>query len=113
MTAETNAQSTSHHSSGKSSPPSEKAYENFNPSAVREGSNRSPWSPSNTARDDAENVTWSKALMTVKIDDFKYVHKKPCVRDALLVGIGVGFGAGGIRASLGGRSILEVYPINL
>jgi hypothetical protein len=109
MTAEAKAQATTHHSSSKTSPPSEKAYENFNPAAVRESSNGLPWSPSNTSRGDTENITWSKALMTVKIDDFKHVHKKPCVRDALLVGIGVGFGAGGIRASLGGWSIFEVY----
>ena len=31
------------------------------------------------------------------------VHKAPCARDALLVGIGVGFGTGGLSAVLGGK----------
>ena len=42
-------------------------------------------------------------LRTIKLSEFKEVHKKPCVRDSLLTGIGGGFGIGGIRAIWGGR----------
>ena len=42
-------------------------------------------------------------LKTIKLNEFKEVHKKPCVRDSLLTGIGGGFGIGGIRAIWGGR----------
>lgn len=34
------------------------------------------------------------------------VHKVPCARDALLVGIGMGFGAGGLSAVLVGKYLL-------
>ena len=33
------------------------------------------------------------------------VHKAPCARDALLVGIGLGFGVGGVSAVLGGECL--------
>ena len=42
-------------------------------------------------------------LKTIKLSEFKEVHKQPCVRDSLLTGIGGGFGIGGIRAIWGGR----------
>ena len=42
-------------------------------------------------------------LKTIKLSELKEVHKKPCVRDSLLTGIGGGFGIGGIRAIWGGR----------
>lgn len=31
------------------------------------------------------------------------IHKRPCVRDAFMTGIGTGFAAGGIRAIFGGE----------
>jgi hypothetical protein len=46
----------------------------------------------------------SDAIKTVHIQDFKQVHMYPCVRESLLMGIGGGFGVGGIRALLGGMS---------
>lgn len=45
------------------------------------------------------------ALKSIKSNEFKEVHKKPCVRDALLTGIGGGFGIGGVRAIWGGTQI--------
>lgn len=41
-------------------------------------------------------------LKTIKLSEIKEVHKKPCVRESLLTGIGGGFGIGGIRAIWGG-----------
>lgn len=43
-----------------------------------------------------------EAAKTIKLGDFKELHKKPCTRDSFLVGIGAGFGVGGIRAVIGG-----------
>ena len=36
------------------------------------------------------------------ISDLTSFHKKPCARDSLLLGIGAGFGLGGVRGVLGG-----------
>ena len=49
-----------------------------------------------------------EALSTIKLKDFKDVYKKPCARDALLTGIGAGFGVGGVRAIMGGQFLS--YP---
>ncbi|KAI9861477.1 MAG: hypothetical protein M1824_002369 [Vezdaea acicularis] len=38
---------------------------------------------------------------SIKIEEFKEVHQKPCVRESLLTGMGSGFAVGGIRAVLG------------
>jgi hypothetical protein len=42
------------------------------------------------------------AVKTIRLEDFKKVHMYPCVRESLLMGIGSGFGIGGIRALWGG-----------
>ena len=109
MTADTRPSSSPHDSSEKASPVSEKAYENLNTSDAQESSSGSPWSASHRTQGDIvnSNPTWSQALKTVKLEDFKTIHQKPCVRDALLTGICVGFGAGGVRATLGGRLFLS------
>jgi hypothetical protein len=39
----------------------------------------------------------------VRLEDFKQVHMYPCVRESLLMGIGGGFGVGGVRALWGGE----------
>ena len=56
----------------------------------------------NTAGGKVKNASIFDAIKTIKLEDFKEVHKKPCVRDALLTGIGLGFGTGGFRAIMGG-----------
>lgn len=48
-----------------------------------------------------KEASYSDALRSIRISDFQEVHKKPCARDALLTGIGGGFGIGGVRAILG------------
>lgn len=49
----------------------------------------------------------------LKLSDFTELPKRPCVRDALMTGIGSGFAFGGIRAIFGGMSmripILSIY----
>ncbi|KIN01101.1 hypothetical protein OIDMADRAFT_89435, partial [Oidiodendron maius Zn] len=48
------------------------------------------------------NPTFFDALKTVRLQDFTQVHMYPCVRESLLMGIGAGFGVGGVRGVLGG-----------
>ena len=63
-----------------------------------------PGGSSNTAGGRAKDANVVDAIKTIKPRDFQEVHKKPCVRDAFLAGIGIGFGTGGVRAILGGTS---------
>ncbi|KAI6780219.1 cytochrome c oxidase assembly protein subunit 20 [Emericellopsis cladophorae] len=51
----------------------------------------------NDAENHAGPVTFTDAVETVKIGELSEVAKYPCVRNALLQGIGAGFGAGGLR----------------
>lgn len=56
----------------------------------------------NTAGGNIRETSILEAAKTIKLGDFKDLHKKPCVRDSFLVGIGAGFGVGGLRAVIGG-----------
>lgn len=58
----------------------------------------------NTAGGRMKEASYFDAMRSIQLSDFQEVHKKPCVRDALLTGIGGGFGIGGVRAILGGMS---------
>lgn len=56
-----------------------------------------------TAGGKAPEVSLSTAFEGgLKWNDFAELPKKPCVRDALMTGIGSGFALGGIRAIFGG-----------
>ena len=57
----------------------------------------------NTAGGQTKEIGLGDAFETVKLEEFTQIHKKPCVRDALMTGIGSGFGIGGVRALLGGK----------
>lgn len=56
----------------------------------------------NTAGGRPKQASYFDALRSIQLSDFQEVHNKPCVRDALLTGIGGGFGISGVRAILGG-----------
>lgn len=56
----------------------------------------------NTAGGNIREASILEAAKTIKLGDFKELHKKPCARDSFLVGIGAGFGVGGLRAVIGG-----------
>jgi cytochrome c oxidase assembly protein subunit 20 len=78
-----------------------KVYEVFhsppqNANALPEGSGL------NTAGGHERPPALADAVKTIKLEDFKKVHMYPCVRESLLMGIGGGFGIGGIRALWGG-----------
>lgn len=72
--------------------------------APPENANALPGGNLNTAGGKVREANIADALKAVKVDDFKEIHKKPCVRDAFLPGIGAGFAMGGIRAIMGGAS---------
>jgi cytochrome c oxidase assembly protein subunit 20 len=78
-----------------------KIYEVFNgppqnANALPDGSGQ------NTAGGKEKVPSLTEAIKTVRLEDFKQVHMYPCVRESLLMGIGSGFGIGGIRALWGG-----------
>ena len=58
----------------------------------------------NTAGGKYKEASFIDGLKSIRIEDLKELHTKPCVRESLLTGIGAGFGIGGVRAILGGIS---------
>lgn len=65
--------------------------------------NALPGGGQNTAGGKNKEASLLDAAKTIRLSDFKQFHKKPCVRDALMTGIGAGFGIGGVRSILGGK----------
>ena len=66
----------------------------------------SVWSKPVEAKDVTnERPSISEAVSTIKPEDFSNLANYPCTRNALLHGIGAGFGMGGVRFIVGGRSI--------
>ena len=58
-----------------------------------------------TAGGEMAEVSLTNAIGSIKAEEFQEIHKKPCVRTALMTGIGAGFGLGGARAILGGNVV--------
>ena len=79
--------------------------------APPENVNSLPGGSNNTAGGKVRDGNVVDVIKTIKPGDFKEVHKKPCVRDAFLAGIGLGFGMGGIRAIMGGTSTERSSPL--
>ena len=71
--------------------------------APPENANAMPGGTMNTAGGKMREASVVDAIKSIKVSDFKEVHKKPCVRESLMVGIGSGFGIGSLRAVLGGK----------
>lgn len=97
--------------------PNPKTYERFAPSPpsnyASDGSaavqaarpqnvNLLPGGTMNTAGGKGRETSILEAAKTIKLGDFRELHKKPCARESFLVGIGAGFGIGGLRAVMGG-----------
>lgn len=57
----------------------------------------------NTAGGKLPEPTPLDALKSIRPEDFRELHKKPCVRDAMLTGIGSGFAVGGTTAIFGSK----------
>ena len=54
-----------------------------------------------SSRQSAQDYSLIDAAKTIKLSDYKTLHTKPCVRDALMTGIATGAGIGGIGAVMG------------
>ncbi|KAI9823293.1 MAG: hypothetical protein M1832_002517 [Thelocarpon impressellum] len=77
-----------------------KTYETF-PMPPPPSANAFPGGTENTAGGRQEEVSLKSMAGSITLEDFRKVHKQPCVRDSLLLGIGGGFGVGGVRAVVG------------
>ena len=53
---------------------------------------------------DPKDVSYSEIIGTFPVSEMTTLHKRPCARESLLTGIGVGFGVGGLRGVLKGIS---------
>ncbi|MCJ1246587.1 hypothetical protein MMC30_003796 [Trapelia coarctata] len=71
------------------------------PSRAPENANALPGGSTNTAGGRIKEASLLDGLKSIKAQDFRELHQKPCVRDALLVGIGSGFLLGGGRMVFG------------
>lgn len=75
--------------------------EGATPPRPQEPANIMPGGTANTAGGTLVDFTIGDAVKSIKLEDFKTIHQKPCARDGLLMGIGSGFAAGGIAVVLG------------
>ena len=73
------------------------------PPTALSSANALPGGGQNTAGSKNQEASLLDAAKTIRLSEFKEVHQKPCVRDALMTGIGAGFGIGGVRSILGGK----------
>ncbi len=80
-----------------------KVYEIFPPAPPTppENANMMPGGTANTAGGRLPEPTTVDALKLIRLEEYKEFHKKPCVRDAMLTGIGGGFAVGGTTAIFG------------
>lgn len=51
------------------------------------------------------DVSYSEIVGNLSVSEMSSFYKKPCARDALMTGIGAGFGIGGVRGVFGGWSL--------
>ncbi|KAL8942460.1 MAG: hypothetical protein Q9216_001660 [Gyalolechia sp. 2 TL-2023] len=104
MAANTWESQSSRPSPNSSDPPAStgKTYDTFDYPATADNKNTLPGSKGQHTYGPPTSAGLTDALKSIKMDDFKEVHKKPCTREGFLTGIGAGFGIGGIRAILGG-----------
>lgn len=49
-----------------------------------------------------KDVSYSEIIGSVSLSEMSTIHKRPCARESLMTGIGVGFGIGGLRGVLKG-----------
>ncbi|MCJ1404915.1 hypothetical protein MMC11_008141 [Xylographa trunciseda] len=91
-----------------------KIYETFTPSTSSvssrsqptpisppENANAIPGGSTNTAGGRVKEASLWDGIKSIKVEDVKSLHKIPCVREALLTGMGTGFMVGGGRMILG------------
>ena len=115
MAADTRDPSATPSDNDTSRPYRGKIYETFTPSTSSsssasqspptlppENANAIPGGSTNTAGGRVKEASLWDGIKSIKVEDVKNLHKIPCVRDALLTGMGTGFMVGGGRVILGG-----------
>jgi cytochrome c oxidase assembly protein subunit 20 len=61
-----------------------------------------------------KDVSYSEVIGSVSLSEMSNIHKRPCARESLMTGIGVGFGVGGLRGVLKGtKTDLSIYVIGI
>jgi cytochrome c oxidase assembly protein subunit 20 len=63
----------------------------------------------NGTKKDANDVSVTEAMKSMSLKEVTSFYKAPCARDSLLLGIGAGFGIGGVRGVLGGK--LDIFTV--
>lgn len=64
-----------------------------------------PGATYNPTSEKPKDATLTESVKSISLKDFTTFYKAPCARDSLLVGMGAGFGIGGIRGILGGKQL--------
>ncbi|KAL8771733.1 MAG: hypothetical protein Q9209_002924 [Squamulea sp. 1 TL-2023] len=103
MAADTRNSKSSNQSSANAdiTVPNGKTYDTFNYPATLENKDSLPGANPNSFAGKRTEPGIVDALKTIKLEDFKEVHKKPCTREGFLTGIGAAFATGGVRVILG------------
>ena len=79
-------------------------YERFNDPETRQNANSLPAETANITGGNTNHPGFLDGLASIKLKDFRYIHRLPCARDSLMTGMGAGFVVGGLRATRGGLS---------
>ena len=83
-----------------STPQAAKLWDAFG--SPEERANALPGQSGPTAMPPPKDLTVSDAMKSLSLKDASTFYKMPCARDSLMLGIGAGFGVGGVRGVLGG-----------
>ncbi|KAI9797964.1 MAG: hypothetical protein M1833_005020 [Piccolia ochrophora] len=103
--------SSSQSPSATPTPTSPQSYELFIPSdSTPPSASPNAAGAANPAGVHSAELTFGEAAKSIKVEDFKTIHLRPCTRDSLLLGISSAFGVGGIRAVLGGEHLHNRNP---
>lgn len=63
---------------------------------------------------DPKDVSYSEIIGSVSLSEMSTIHKRPCARESLMTGIGVGFGVGGLRGVLKGMDLCsELWALRI
>lgn len=90
--------------------PTGRLYDTFDYPATTENRNSLPGANPDALIGKRPEPGIVDALKTIKLQDFKEVHKKPCTREGFLTGIGAAFATGGVKAILGGLYAWPRHP---
>ncbi|KAL8820498.1 MAG: hypothetical protein Q9223_001298 [Gallowayella weberi] len=103
MAADTRDSRSTKESSGSSATvaPAERSFDTFNYPATPENRDSLAGANPNVLAGKHTEPGIVDALKSIKLEDFKEVHKKPCTREGFLTGLGAAFATGGVRVIFG------------